>query len=248
MPVYDQAAGLETIAENWLRALGRLERPFEFIIIDDGCTDETAAIAGRLAGKHSEMQVLRHEARRGYGACLKTALAHATHPLVFITACDYPYPPADISKLLAAIDDVDLVTGCRTDPVPDWLQRLGTAYRLFSRAVFGVTPDPRPGWLGRRSWWQGVNLRLGFGLRVWDVSCAFKLFRRAILDRMPIQSNGQFVHAELLAKANFLGCLMAEMPIGRLPGHFKGVSEPPAPNRSSDARRVFRRPEFAAKC
>ena len=85
-----------------------------------------------------------------------------------------------------------------------------------------------------------------FGLRVWDPDCAFKLFRRSILESIPIQSNGTFVHAELLAKANFLGCLMAEVPIGRLAGAFKGVAEPPPADGWRDARSVFRRPEFAA--
>jgi hypothetical protein len=51
----------------------------------------------------------------------------------------------------------------------------------------------------------------------------------------------------LLAKANFLGCYMAEVPIGRLPGTFRGVAEPPPAgvDRAAEARRVFRRPVFA---
>jgi glycosyltransferase involved in cell wall biosynthesis len=244
LPFYNQAAGLEAIAETWLRALCRLERPFELIVIDDASTDESATIADKLATKHPEMRVLKNPVRIGYGACLKTGLAAATQPLIFYTACDYPYPPADVTKLLALIDEADLVTGCRTDPVPSWLRRFGIAYFWFSRIVFGVTPDPRPGWLGWGSWLQGIKLRLTFGLRVWDVLCAFKLFRRTVIERIPIQSHGEFVHAELLAKANFLGCLMAEVPIGRLPGQFKGVPEPPLPDAASDARRVFRRPQF----
>ena len=79
-----------------------------------------------------------------------------------------------------------------------------------------------------------------------DVPSAFKLFRRTILDRIPIQSNGSFVHAEILAKANFLGCLMAEVPIGRLGGSFRGVPEPALSNEAADRRLVFRNPTFGA--
>ncbi len=245
--MYNQAMGLEAIVENWLRGLARLERAFECIIVDDCSTDETAIVIAKLADRHPEVRPLRHEARHGYGAGLRTALAAAIHPLIFYTACDYPYPPADIGKLLDVIDDADLVTGSRTDPVPGWLRCLDRLHRLFARVIFGVSLEPRPGWLGRRAWRSAVRLRLLFGLRLWDPMSAYKLFRRSVLDRIPIQSSGEFVHAELLAKANFLGCLMAEVPIGRLAGNFKGVPEPPVPGSSGDARRVFRRPQFTGE-
>ncbi|HEX4589709.1 MAG TPA: glycosyltransferase family 2 protein [Gemmataceae bacterium] len=247
LPVYNQAAGLESIAENWLRALSRLERPIEFVVIDDASTDDSAAIAGKLAGRHPEMRVLKHDQRQGYGAALRMGIASTSQPLVFYTACNYPYPPADLVKLLEVIDGADVVSGCRTDPVPGWLRRLGSAYRLFARVVFGVEPEARPGWRGWAAWREAFWLRLTFGLRLWDPMSAYKLFRRSVLERIPIQSNGEFVHAELLAKANFMGCLMAEVSIGRLPGNFKGVAEPPAAGTevAREARTVFRRPVFA---
>jgi glycosyltransferase involved in cell wall biosynthesis len=246
LPAHNQEAGLMPIAESWLRALGRLDRPFEFLVIDDASTDGTAAVVAGLAARQPAVRVLRHDAQRGFGACLRTALATAQYPLVFYTACDYPYPPSDLTKLLEAIDAADLVTGCRSDPMPAWLRRVGRVYRVFVRVIFGMQPEARPGWRGWRAWWRGLRLRLQFGLRVWDVPCAFKLFRRSVLERFPIQSDGEFVHAELLAKANFLGCLMDQRPIGRLPGNFRGVPEPPAPgaDHATEARRVFRRPEF----
>jgi glycosyltransferase involved in cell wall biosynthesis len=249
LPAYNQAAGLEPIAEGWLRALGRLERPFELFVIDDGSADGTPAVADGLAARHSAVRVLRHDTRRGFGACLRTGLAAAQYPLVFYTACDYPYPPTDLKKLLEAIDASDLVSGCRAGPVPAGMKALGRVYRFLLWVFVGLRPEPRPGWRGWREWWRGVKLRLLFGLRLWDVPSAFKLFRRTVLDRIPIQSDGEFVHAEILAKANYLGYLMCEVPIGRLAGHFRGVPEPPPPGAefAAEVRRVFRRPEFQAK-
>ena len=47
-----------------------------------------------------------------------------------------------------------------------------------------------------------------------DPNSAFKLFRRATtLDRFPVQSDGEFVHVELVAKSTFLTCLMDELPL-----------------------------------
>jgi hypothetical protein len=53
-------------------------------------------------------------------------------------------------------------------------------------------------------------MRVVFGVRNQDVACPFRLVRREIFARMPVQSKGSFAHAEILAKANFLGCVLGE--------------------------------------
>jgi hypothetical protein len=117
---------------------------------------------------------------------------------------------------------------------------------LFVRIVLGIHREPRVGWRGGAEWLRAVWLRLLFGLKLADVSSAFKLFRRTVFDRLPIQSDGQFVHAEIIAKATFLSCLIGEVPIGRHGGNFKGVAEtdPPGVSYAAEARRVFRNPAF----
>src|SRR5262245_50286178 len=91
LPAYNQAAGLEAIAGAWLRELDRLERPYELFVIDDASTDGTAAAADRLAASRPAVRIFRHEKRQGFGACLRTGLVAAQHPLLIYTACDYPY-------------------------------------------------------------------------------------------------------------------------------------------------------------
>src|SRR5262249_55302869 len=131
-------------------------------------------------------------------------------------------------------------------PVPAWMRRVGHVYRILVRIVLGIHREPLAGWRGWAEWRRALCLRLMFGLRLADVPSAFKLFRRSVFDRLPIQSDGQFVHAEIMAKANFLGCLIAEVPIGRLGGNFRGVAEPEPPGVSfaAEAQRVFRNPTF----
>src|SRR5205085_10646759 len=116
--------------------------------------------ADGLGASNATMRAMRHDARRGFGAALRTGLAAARYPLVFYTACDYPYPPADLKKLLAAIDGADLATGSRTDPVPTWLKWAGRVYRVFVRVLVGVQLEPRPGWRGWGAWREGTRLRL----------------------------------------------------------------------------------------
>ena len=63
---------------------------------------------------------------------------------------------------------------------------------------------------------------------------------------LPVQSDGAFAHAELMAKANFLGCLMSEVPVGRWKGPFRGVPDPSAAGDrwGAEAWGVFKHPEF----
>lgn len=239
MPFHNQAAALTGIVDGWLRFLDKLNRPYQLILIDDASTDG----GGVPTSRSSHLLALRHEQRRGTGAALRTGLAAAGHPLILMTGCDYPYSPADARKLLEAIDSADIVCGCRTDPAPAIVRTLGGWYRGAARVLFGLPLEPRPGWPGWSAWWTSARDRWKYGVRVHDSYCAFKLIRRTVLERIVLQSDGEFAQVELLAKVNFLGALIAEVSIGKLGGHFKGTPRGPE-SEVADRRRVFRRPEF----
>ncbi len=79
-----------------------------------------------------------------------------------------------------------------------------------------------------------------------DVLCPYRLMRRDIFGRIPLQSDGPFVHVEILAKANFLGCIMAEdVPLGDparpVPAEAR---DGPGEGFLKDCRRLLDRPDF----
>jgi hypothetical protein len=117
---------------------------------------------------------------------------------------------------------------------------LGWGWRLFCRVVLGFWPSPLPGWLGWRAHAERLAVRVVFALRTRDVACPFRLMRRSIFRRIPLQSDGPFVHVEILAKANFLGHIIAEeLPLD--------VAARPNPNPRADRQecwRVMAHPEF----
>ena len=255
LPIHNQAGAVEKALSAWVGTLDKLHRPYELLVVDDGSTDNTAGLLDTLAGRLRNMQVMRHAERRGFGASLRTALAVAKQPLFFYTGLDYPYTPADVRKLLERIQETDpdsgqrlhLVNGFRAArPVPGWRRMLGRGGRLFLRLTMGISEEPAPGWLGGRAHAYARLMRALFGLRILDVNSKFKLFRRSIFDHIPIQSDGEFVHAEILAKANFLGCLMDELPIAQRPGPFPAAETAPLPSGWKDFRRVFSHPDFGA--
>ncbi len=237
----DEEPHVEAVLAEWAALLDQLRPDYELILVDDGSADRTAALAEALAARLPRLRVLRHAERRGRGAALRTGLAAATKPLLFYTTADRQYRPDDLRRMLAEIDKVHLVSGFRLwRPVPAPLRWLGAAYRLAVRVALGLPLEPLPGWLGLREWLYRALCRAAFALRLRDVNCAFRLCRREIFARIPIQSEGDFVHTEVLAKANFLSCyLNDEVTVAHRPRP-DDVRE----RMWKDGYRVFSRPDF----
>jgi glycosyltransferase involved in cell wall biosynthesis len=99
-----------------------LFKEMEIIVINDGSRDRTGEIARTLP-----VTLLEHEITRGYGASLKDGLRRAKGELIMIADADGTYPLEDIPRLVAEMDEFDMVIGARTGDrvtIP-FLRRLG---------------------------------------------------------------------------------------------------------------------------
>ncbi len=247
LPVQNQAALVEKAVPAWVSALQKLERPFELLVVDDASSDDTLTRARSVAARHPEVIVLTHETPRGYGAALRTALEKAKHPLFFYSSLDYPYQTSDLKKLLELIDDVDIVSGVRAARRPPrWYRNWRRVSDLLLRVLIGLRRDPLQGWLGVKQHLYNRLMRTAFGVHLADVECAYKLCRREIFDRLPIQSEGVFVHTEIIAKATFRTLWLDETPIGAQGGVPPEALQVPFRwrDRWRDMRRVFSHPDF----
>src|SRR5262245_53360666 len=226
--------GLEEALCGWIAYLNGLGRDHQLLLVDDAVCDRTE----ELARRHPGIEVLRDPVKRGVGAALRLGVAQAKHPLLFYAPCDARYQPKDLRLLLDEIDRTHAVTGHRVGrKVPFFLRALGFVWRGLFRVLFGMPLEPLPAWLGWRDHARNLFARIFFGLRLHDVQCDFRLFRRSIFRRIPIQSDGPFAHVEVLAKANFTTAVMSEVPVAYRPG---------AAPRSwwKEAWRVFAHPDF----
>jgi glycosyltransferase involved in cell wall biosynthesis len=220
-PIFNDVTALQPTLEAWISALNGLNRDYEIILVDDASTDGSIELVQTLAEKNPRVRLLRHETHAGFGACLRTGLKAAQLGMLLISTCDGRYEPADLSRFLKWIDKVHLVAGYRV--VNSKRHKRTWAERLFH-------------WI----------IRIIFALRLKDPECWFLLARRSIFDRIPIQSDGPFAFMELLAKANFLGCLMSEVPVAYhpMPEANRKWLNTTLRQKLAGFRRVFSYPDF----
>jgi glycosyltransferase involved in cell wall biosynthesis len=231
--------------DAWVQFLEARGKPYEVFLVQDALTDQSAAWTEKLAARHPSVRVLRDPERRGRGAGLRLALAAVQYPLVAAVDADYCFAPADLERLLKDIEKVHLVTGVRAArPTPLPLRIVGGVYRLLVRILFGLPLDPLPGWLGWRETLLRWRIRLQFGVRLSDACCPFRLYRREIFARIPIQAQGTFVDVEILAKANFLGCFMSEVPLRNYTAPHNAAFADAQRRWKTDWKQVFSHPEF----
>ena len=111
MPVYNEAASLETVVRKVLE-----QRPVqELIIVDDCSTDGTWTVLQALGKEDPRIKLFKHEINRGKGAALRTGFAQATAPIVLIQDADLEYDPEEYYLLLKPIllGRADVVFGSR---------------------------------------------------------------------------------------------------------------------------------------
>jgi len=176
IPVYNEKATV-------LELLRRVEEvPLalakQIIIVDDASTDGTREI---LAGLGSRATVVLHEANRGKGAALRTALARATGEVVIIQDADLEYDPADYPGLLLPILDgrADVVYGSRF---------LGGTHRVlfywhcFANTLFTLITN------------------VLYNINLTDMGTCYKVFLTEKLKAIPLESERFGFEAEVTAK------------------------------------------------
>jgi glycosyltransferase involved in cell wall biosynthesis len=195
-PAHNEAENIEGLVEEALAALSDLADRFEIIAVDDGSGDDTPVVAARLAAAHpGVVRVVTHEVNRGYGAALQSGFRAARFGIVGFTDGDRQFRVADLGRLLVRLDEADApdaVAGYR-------LKRADHPIRLLYARLYRLA------------------LRLFFGLRLHDVDCACKVFRRSSLEGVRLESGGAFLSAELLIKMRSRGRQIVEVGVPHHP-------------------------------
>lgn len=191
-PACDEEPNLGPLLDFALTVAPRLAASFEVVVVDDGSRDGTAACVRARAARDARVRLVRHPSNRGYGAALRSGLREARGDLVFFSDADLQFDLRELEALLAHVPRYDVVAGWRAARRDPPLRRL-------------------------LAWGWNLTVRLLFGLRVKDVDCAFKLFRRDVIDAIPIASLGAFVNTEILLRARAAGFRIHQVPVSHRP-------------------------------
>jgi hypothetical protein len=192
----------ETVEVCVRKALGWLERSAyagEVVVVDNGSTDASAALA-QAAGAR-----VVYEAEPGYGSALRRGFTEAKGDWLVMGDCDDTYDFGDLDPLIAPLDEgYDMTVG--------------------NRFAGGIAPGAMT-WSHRYIGTPAISflLKLFAGLKVGDSQCGLRAFTREALDRLDLHASGMELASEMILKSARRDLVVAEaaVPYGARLGEAK---------------------------
>ena len=199
IPTYDEAQNVERMLAALLEVFDASGIDGHVLVVDDGSPDGTADLVDAVAARDPPVRVLRRTAKEGIGpayrAGFRVALDAGAQRIAEMD-CDFSHDPRALPALLAAADDADLVLGSRYVP-GGGVVRWGLVRRAISRGGC-------------------MYARLVLGIPVHDLTGGFKVFRREVLEAIPLEevsAAGYGFQVEMTYRALLLGFRVREVPI-----------------------------------
>jgi len=203
IPAYDENTSLAAVvgeARAELVAIG-LASDGEVLIVDDGSTDGTAALADELARSSPNVRVVHHPANRGFSGAMRTCFRESRGDWIFLAPADGQSSMSDLRRFLEASAHADIVIGVRESRADNAGRRfLSRAFHLIARSLLAIP--------------------------VREFS-SILLFRRSLLDSMTLRSrdNGATMLPEVLFRAHARGAVLVTVVVPHFPrrsGQAKG--------------------------
>ncbi len=195
MPAYNEEKNISKTLEQVLEVLKSLNlKNYEVIVVNDGSKDGTAQVVEGWEKKNSHVKLVNHDKNKGYGEAVKTGFYAAKYDYLVFIDSDGQFDFSDINKFLEKIETSDIVVGYRVN-------RQDSLMRIIN------------GW----GWTQLSNILFGLGVK--DVDCAFKLFKRKVIETIPHleSTRGAMINPEVLAKAKLAHFKIVEVGVRHFP-------------------------------
>ncbi len=164
IPMKNEAENAEALLKE-IAEVGAGLPPYEVIVVDDGSSDDTAAVVIRLAAEDPHLRLIRHPQSGGQSAAVHSGVLDAKGAIIATLDGDGQNPPADLPKLVAPLLEdgspwLGLVAGQRVRRQDTLSKRLASR---FANAL--------------RSWFLKDGTR--------DTGCGLKAFRRDAFLKLP---------------------------------------------------------------
>ena len=187
VPLYNEAESLPPLVKQLLAALRPLERSFELVLVDDGSSDDTAAVLRHLAAQTPELVAVLLRRNYGQTPAMSAGFDASRGALIVTLDGDLQNDPADIPLLLERLEQgYDLVSGWRHQRQDPAMSRKLPS-RVANRLIARVT-----------------------GVRLHDYGCSLKAYRRELVEDMNLYGE---LHRFLPALAFIEGARISEVKV-----------------------------------
>jgi glycosyltransferase involved in cell wall biosynthesis len=192
LPAHNEEANIRLVVEQALDVLPAFTHEFEVLVVNDGSKDGTAAIIDELSANDPRVRAIHHKKNRGYGGALTSGFNASKCDYVMFMDADRQFDIADIGLLAPYVGKFDIVAGFR-------MERHDSFHRRLFAQIFNLT------------------VRLLFGVHLYDIDCAFKIFRGDLLRTMELTAPGALINTEIQAKARRQGATIEQVGVHHYP-------------------------------
>ncbi len=190
MPVYNERGTIEEILRR-VEAVGLAD---EIIIVDDGSDDGTRETLQQLIGGVPQARLLLHERNQGKGAAIRTGIQHATADMILIQDADLEYDPQEYPNLMRPIQE-------------------GKADVVYGSRFLGAARRPAMFWHMVANKLLTLMTNLLYNSILSDMETGYKLFRREVIQAIPLRANRFDFEPEITAKLLKRRVRIFEVPI-----------------------------------
>lgn len=165
IPAYNEASRLEKSLRDIVDYLRQNFPDGELIVVDDGSSDETAALARKVFQESGDVRtsVISYKSNLGKGRAVRLGLLAARSDVALFSDADLSTPITEAPKLI--------------DPVASGQFDMTFGSRALNRELIGVHQSWRREQGGRVF---NLVVRLATGMPFWDTQCGFKAFRMSV--------------------------------------------------------------------
>ena len=195
-PAHNEEENIKNTVDKCVSYLGQNIQDYEIIVVNDGSVDRTREIVEKLSVGNPRIKLVNHEVNKGYGSALRSGFDNASKDYIFFMDSDGQFDISDLNGLIPYVSENQAVIGYRENRADSFIRSLN-------------------------AWLYGLYIYICFGLRVWDMDCAFKIFPNAAYQSVrPIKSDGALFSAEFLIKLQKRGYKLKEVPVRHFPREY----------------------------
>lgn len=190
VPLFNEEPSLEELYQRLSQTLATIADKYEIIFVDDGSTDGSIKLLRDFHALNPAVQYIRFRRNFGKSAALAAGFQRARYEIIATMDADLQDLPEELPEMIAKLDEgYDLVSGWRYQRQDKLSKRMGSA--IYNRTTSLLT-----------------------GVRLHDINCGLKCYRREVLDEVMVYGER---HRFIPVLASYRGFRLGEVKVEHSP-------------------------------